>query len=196
MSKSKNNLNSLNRALVTPKANPSVNIAAKLTAGPNPYVLSQGINARSTANIQFGKASSSRTSSSASSDLTNLLKSAEKSAASSLLGGGGIFGGLSIIGSFGSLFSGLFGGRGGSKSLPALPAFSLPQSETVSYSVNSTRSVAQPSTTPVSGQSNASIYRSSPALPPSSNASPAQIVQAVKTALLQSSSLNDVISEL
>ncbi len=150
--------------------------------------------------INFGrepKAAAGQTSSK-SSELTgfiqNTLTHGLTGSGSSLFSGSGLLN-LSGIGSLGSLASSLAGLFGGGSSTPApLPAFSLPGSQIQTLTVRSSEAaevttVSQPSSS--YGQ-----------LPDSSSAATSlvdqhqQIAQAVKTALLQSHSLSDVISEL
>jgi hypothetical protein len=139
--------------------------------------------------IKFGSPSSSKTTSTSQSGSVwgNLLKQT--------VSGGGVSsafsGGLGSIAGLGGLISGiasLFGG-GGSSTLPPLVDFQLPASQTQTVYVSS---------------NGGSTYQGSPTLP-TSNSGPtgqmfqyqsAQIAQAVKTALLNSSSLNDVIAEI
>jgi hypothetical protein len=140
--------------------------------------------------IKFGSPSNSKTSATSQSGSIwgNLLKQT--------VSGGGVSsafsGGLGSIAGLGGLISGiasLFGGGGGNSTLPPLVDFQLPTSQT--------------QTVYVSSQAN-SPYQGSPVLPASNSASTgqpfqyqsAQIAQAVKNALLNSSSLNDVIAEI
>ncbi len=190
----------------------------KLSLGSNSSLRSQSLNQKADQSIEFGKPSSNRTSTTtAPSDLSSLLKMTESSGLSSLLGGGGLLGGLTGLGSLGSLISGLFGGSS-AKALPPLPLFTLPQATSETYSVKSQvgtssgagRSqagsgiyAAPESVTPAA----ASIYtvpagfynapsNMKPAATTTPASSPNRVVQAVKIALLNSSSLNDVINEL
>ena len=181
----------------TSESSPEIKTAAtKLSAGSDSSLRLQSSNAKQPTGIQFGKPSSSRTSTSASSDLSSLLKTTESSGLSNLLGGGGLLGGLTGLGSLGSLISGLFGGKS-TKTLPPLTTFSLPQATSETYSV---RSGASTSTGMTGSSVNSGIYaaavsRISPAVS-SPAASSDRIAQAVKTAILSSNSLNDVINEI
>jgi hypothetical protein len=90
---------------------------------------------------------------------------------------------LADLGGLGSILSGiskLFGGGSDAKTPPPLVEFELPTpvAETVYLSSHRSRSEARPYATTGSSNQNA------------------QIVQAVKHALLTSSSLNDVIAEI
>lgn len=137
--------------------------------------------------INFGSPSSSKsTSSQPSSVWSSVLKQTASGGISSALSGG-----LGSIAGLGGLISGiasLFGGAG-SSTLPPLVDFQLPASQTQTVYVSS---------------NGASTYQGSPTLPTSTSSSTAQsfqyqstqIAQAVKTALLNSSSLNDVIAEI
>jgi hypothetical protein len=137
--------------------------------------------------IKLGSPSSTTTSSSQSgSEWSNLLTQTASGGVASLTGGLGSIAGL------GGLISGiasLFGGGGSKNTLPPLVEFQLPSSQTQTVYVSSNGS---------------STYQGSPTLQTGSSASSgppfqyqsAQIAQAVKTALLNSSSLNDVIAEI
>lgn len=210
MSKSKNNLTGLANLLSQGKSrgksgppalsgssasSPDIKTSSgKLTAGSNNNLRSESLNAKSATGIQFGKPSSNRGSTSATSDLSTLLKSTESSGLSSVLGGGGLLGGLTGLGSLSSILGGLFGG--GAKTLPPLTTFTLPQATTETYSIGTS---AKATTVSTGSQQGTGIYAqpkqvvSATSVPGTSSG---QIAQAVKTALLNSSSLNDVINEL
>jgi hypothetical protein len=156
--------------------------------------------------IKFGAPSSNKTSTSQSgSEWTNLLTKTASGGAASAFGGGG----LGSIAGLGGLIAGiasLFGGGGGKTSPPQLVEFQLPSSQTQTVYVNSTgSSTYQGAVTQQAGPSKASgpMYMSS-ATPQTSNLGinqsfqyhSTQIAQAVKTALLNSSSLNDVIADI
>jgi hypothetical protein len=129
--------------------------------------------------IGLGKASPAATKSSpSSSPWSNLLSGAAS---------GGLAGTLSSIAGFGggipSLISGLASLFGGAKTAPpALVAYQLPTSQQQTVSTGS--SVSTPG-----------VYGGPPATTQFAHQS-TQIVQSVKQALLNSSSLNDVIAEL
>ena len=138
--------------------------------------------------INFGSPSNSRTTAGSQSGSVwgSLLKQTVSGGVSSAFSGG-----LSSIAGLGGLISGiasLFGGGGGS-TLPPLTEFQLPASQAQTVYVSS---------------NGASTYQGSPTLPAGSSSSTAQsfqyqsasIAQAVKTALLNSSALNDVIAEI
>lgn len=140
------------------------------------------------AGIKFGSPSSSKTATSQSGGSVwgSLLKQTASGGVSSVFSGG-----LGSIAGLGGLISGiasLFGGGGGS-TLPPLVDFQLPASQTQTVYVSS---------------NSGSTYQGSPTLPAGNAGSSgqsfqyqsAQIAQAVKTALLNSSSLNDVIAEI
>jgi hypothetical protein len=151
--------------------------------------------------IQFGSPSSTRsTPASTQSGWSKLLTQAGSGGVASLLGNGLGVGGL------GSLISGIFHLFGGGSSKPLVPAlvrFQLPASQTeTAYigsqshtvfqgmaSMQSIRSTTQPIYAPAGTQKSTS---------PSSTVTydTAAITQAVKQALLNSSSLNDVIAEI
>lgn len=139
---------------------------------------------RASSPIQFGKPTTSSSSSSKStgSEWTTLLKQTASQGLISAIGGigGGELGGL---GSLVSAFAHLFGGQ--SKTPMTYQAFSLPAStDTTAY-------VGSHGTTVYGG--NAEVVSSGSQWTQDHSA---QIAQAVKTALLHSSSLNDVIAEI
>ena len=140
--------------------------------------------------INFGSPSSTRTSTSQSgSEWTSLLTQTASGGPASALGGLGSIAGLGgIIAGIASLFGG-----GGKSTPPPLVQFQLPASQTQTVYVSSN--------TPTTG---GSTYTSSPT-PQASNSSSngqafqyqsTQIAQAVKTALLNSNTLGDVIAEI
>ena len=151
--------------------------------------------------INFGKpASSGSTSAASGSTWTGLLKQAASGGAASLLGGG-----ISSIFGLGDVISGIASLFGGGKSTPPpLVQFTLPSSQ-VETAYVSTKGAAtyqgaptlsqKPPTVSVGGYSGGATK---PQNPPSQSPAyqNAQIVQAVKNALLNSSSLNDVIAEI
>lgn len=153
--------------------------------------------------IQFGSPSSSRSSSTTTaSGWSNLLKQvASGGGAASALGGG-----LGSIAGIGSLISGvlhLFGGGSSSQTLPALVRFQLPASETeTAYIGSQSRSVLQGAASEQSIRSTTQpVYAPSGTQNSAGTTSPVTydstaITQAVKQALLNSSSLNDVIAEI
>ena len=162
--------------------------------------------------LSFGAFHSKSTAAEQSSPWTSLLEKAASGGIASALGGD-----LSVITGLGGLFSSILGLFQGSKSAPAAPVqFVLPQSRqsTVTLQQQSstqtnlssgttigsdppTFAYQSGSSTRASGSSNAAAATASPAYQPSvSTSSHTQVVQIVKQALLTSSSLNDVISEI
>ncbi len=153
--------------------------------------------------IQFGKPSSTRLPTSQSGSVfTNLLEQTASGGVSSVLGGG-----LGTLGGIGGLVSGilsLFGG--GSKSAPpALVEFQLPASQQQTVYMSSKGSTVYQGTAVEQGSSStpsAGTYTNAGQTSNSVSQSKqvqyqsAQIAQAVKNALLNSSSLNDVIAEI
>jgi hypothetical protein len=142
-----------------------------------------------TASIQFGSpslhAKSGSTTTSGSEWATLLKQTAEHGIVSAVSGfSGGV---AATFGPIGSLISGvahLFGG-GNKKTTPSLQEFALPASQdTTAYVRASGTTVYDGSVVLATGGSNWTQDQS------------AQIAQAVKTAMLHSSSLNDVIAEL
>ena len=153
--------------------------------------------------IKFGTPSNRTISSSQSgSEWANLLKQTASGGIASALSGG-----LGSIGGLGSLISGivnLFEG-GGAKTAQPLVRFNLPASQqqtvylsskgSTVYAGNTTESVSAPK--PALGIYETTTDGSSP-IPSGQSAQyqSTQIVQAVKNALLNSSSLNDIIAEI
>jgi hypothetical protein len=155
--------------------------------------------------ISFGSPSNNRASTSQSgSEWASLLTKTASGGVASAFGGGG----LSSIAGLGGLISGIVSLFGGGKSAPPpLVEFQLPASQTQTVYVSSNgSSVYQGNVTQQEGGSKADtpIY-TNPGTPQASSSGPngqsfqyqsTQIAQAVKTALLNSSSLNDVIAEI
>lgn len=139
--------------------------------------------------IIFGSPSNSRASTSQSgSEWANLLTQTASGGVASA------FGGLGSIAGLGGIIAGIAGlfGGGGKSTSPPLVSFQLPTSQTQTVYVSS-------NATKTSG----AVYTSSPTPQASSSGAnqsfqyqSAQIAQAVKTALLNSSSLGDVIAEM
>jgi hypothetical protein len=157
--------------------------------------------------IQFGKPfqSSSKPSSSSGSEWMNLLKHTASGGIASALSGG-----LGSIGGIGSLITGimhLFGGGSKKKTPSPLVEFRLPTSQEQTLTVSAKgSSVHQGNVTEITslGAPGAGVYRNATELHTSGSAvstqwiqeQSGQIAEAVKNALLNSSSLNDVIGEL
>ena len=143
--------------------------------------------------IQFGRPSNSKTSATQSGSVwTSLLKQTISSGS-----GSGLTGGLSSLGGIGGLFSGimsLFGG-GGTSTLPALVDFKLPTSASQTVYVGSSGSSTYQGDA-VEKAVSSSTVTNQPAGTLQLQYQSAAIAQAVKTAMLNSSSLNDVIAEL
>ena len=167
----------------------------------NTTVSSRVINAST--GIRFGSPSNSKTPSSPSSNpLSNLLQHTASGGIGGILGGG-----LSSIAGLGGLVSGiinLFGGGSG-HTLPPLVEFQLPDSQQQTLYVSSKGNATFQGTaveqisraTPSTG-----IYTATNEAGTSGGGAQVlryqsqQVAQAVKTALLNSSSLNDVIAEI
>ncbi len=154
--------------------------------------------------IHFGSpASQKSTASKSGSEWTNLLKQTTSGGVSSALGGG-----LATIGGLASLVSGivgLFGGGSGKPAPPPLVKFQLPNSQQQTAYVSSSASrVYQGGVTESPSKSampSSGIYGGATAHGSSSASQPlryqsSEIAQAVKNALLNSSSLTDVIAEI
>jgi hypothetical protein len=157
--------------------------------------------------IQFGKPSQSGSipSSNSGNEWKNLLKHTASGGIASALSGG-----LASIGGIGSLITGivhLFGGGSKKRTLPPLVEFHLPESQQQTLSVSSKGnrlyqgSMAEATSVRAPGTGiygNASQLHTSGSLPSAEwiQEQSGHIAEAVKNALLNSSSLNDVIGEL
>lgn len=150
--------------------------------------------------IRFGSPSSTRTSTSQTgSAWTDLLKQTASGGVASLLGGG--LAGFGGLGSLISGISGLFGGASKKAPPPALIRFQLPNSQdqtayvsstgSMEYQGNAVESFTRPGSSPIYGIGATGNQSAQPLRYQS-----AEIAQAVKSALLNSSSLNDVIAEI
>lgn len=139
--------------------------------------------------ISFGKPSQavgSKSGNSSTSVLSSLLGKKQSGVASKLLGGGLLSFGLnSLFSSFEDMF-----GSSKPESLPALQRFSLPDSRDETRYVNS-QGISSENMGGQARQSSSPVYNSV-----STSQQQKAIVDAVKSALLTSSSLNDVIGEL
>ena len=136
--------------------------------------------------IQFGRPSNSRTSSSSSSNpVASLLKQTVSGGIANAVTGG--LGGIAGIGGIVSGILGLFGGHS-TNTLPPLVRFQLPRSQQQTVYVSSGGRVTY--------SGDAVEQQSSSVQEPSLQYQSSQIAQAVKNALLNSSSLNDVIAEI
>jgi hypothetical protein len=142
-----------------------------------------------------GSSSSGTTPSATGSQWTNLLKQTARGGISSALGGG-----LKDIGGIASIVSGFIGLFGGGKSAPPpLVHFETPASQNQTAFVGTTTAPAKwvDSGTSAHAILSAGIYASGQEPNVQSlQYQSAQIAQAVKQALLNSSSLNDVIAEI
>ncbi len=146
--------------------------------------------------LRFGGSSSSGTSASSASgsQWINLLKQTARGGVSSALGGG-----LKDIGGIASIVSGFIGLFGGGKSAPPpLVHFEAPSSQNQTAFVGSTTGPAKwvDSGATHSSSSKGIYASSSESNVQSLQYQSSQIAQAVKHALLNSSSLNDVIAEI
>jgi hypothetical protein len=146
--------------------------------------------------LRFGSPSSSATatSSSSGSQWTNLLTQTARGGVSSALGGG-----LKDIGGIASIVSGFIGLFGGGKSAPPpLVRFEAPASQNQTAFVGSTTGPARwlDSGAAHSASSKGIYATGSESNVQSLQYQSSQIAQAVKQALLNSSSLNDVIAEI
>jgi hypothetical protein len=163
-----------------PKAPPVPNVAAKTTPTRDSSVSKLGgFSNGASQPINFGKASRAATRNPQTTSMwSNLLSSTTSGGlAGTLSGAAGFSGGIS------SLISGLASLLGGGKTAPpALVAYQLPTSQQQTISTGS--SVSTPG-----------IYGGPASTTPFQNQG-GQVVQTVKQALLNSSSLNDVITEL
>lgn len=149
--------------------------------------------AKSTPNpIRFGTAPTQRTTTSSSgSEWSNLLKQTASGGITSIVGGGMGIG--SLMSSIGSLF----GGGSGKTAPPPVVAFQLPTSQEHTLYLSSEGTTAASN----SGRTGPGIYGNTQMGASGIGGQmlqyqSSQIAQAVKTALLNSSSLNDVIAEI
>jgi hypothetical protein len=205
MANSKNQLPGLKQIASTKTKAPGLGSLAQLESTPAAGSLKPGrlrdaalssLTGKTNASgLRFGGSSSSGTSSPATgSQWTNLLKQTASGGISSALGGG-----LKDIGGIASIVSGFIGLFGGGKSTPPpLVHFEAPASQNQTAFVGSATGPANWS------ESGTSAHTSSKGIYASGQESnvqslqyqSAQIAQAVKQALLNSSSLNDVIAEI
>jgi hypothetical protein len=208
MAKSKNNLPSLTNHLMKDRSKSrsllSTNLVGTSFSGRTDSHLGSSGDARVTSfdfmaaphSIDFGRLPAEKTSSSKSSNgWTDFLKHAASSGVSSALGSSFGFGSFGGIGSIISGIESLFGGH--KKAPPPLVRFQLPDSQSHTLYVDSGRTGAyglrgdQGSSLSTPG-----IYMQTSGTGGNWQDQSAQIAQAIKTALLNSSSLNDVIAEL
>ena len=163
--------------------------------------LAEGSEAK-VANIRFGTPSSNVTSTSSSgSTWEGLLSSTLSGGLSSVLGGG--LGSIAGLGGLISSITSLFGGSSNAAP-PPLALFSLPDSiqQTSYVSSKSSSDVSASGRSSASAAKGSAIYTSTglttntTSSSASSRANNAGIAQAVKSALLSSSTLGDVIAEL
>ena len=146
------------------------------------------------AGIKFGSPSSNKaTSSQGTTEWANLLKQTASGGISSAFGGGL----MSAVGGLGGLISSIAGLFGGSKKTQApLTLFQLPNSQAHTVFVSSkTNGTASVNSGP-GGASGSSQASSTTGQGQSLQNQSLEIAQAVKQALLNSSSLNDVIAEI
>ncbi len=150
--------------------------------------------------LRFGSPSSRATNAASSSfNWSSLVEQAGSGGLASVLGGAG-----SLLGGFGSLLSGLTSvfGVGSKPTLPALVQFQLPTVQNQAISVNTIGGSVASGEARTTGYTPSGIYGSQGKQGSGSVRAPAsqyqknQIVQTVKQALLNSSSLNDVIAEI
>jgi hypothetical protein len=205
MANSKNQLPGLKQIASTKTKAPGLGSLAQLESTPAAGSLKPGrlrdaalssLTGRTNASgLRFGGSSSSGTSSPATgSQWTNLLKQTARGGISSALGGG-----LKDIGGIASIVSGFIGLFGGGKSTPPpLVHFEAPSSQNQTAFIGSATGPANWSESGTSAHtSSKGIYASGQESSVQSlQYQSAQIAQAVKQALLNSSSLNDVIAEI
>jgi len=144
--------------------------------------------------LSFGKFHSTAIAAGSGSQWGNLLGAASSGGASSLLSGGILSSGaLGFVGKLLSLF-------GGSKSAPPAPTpFVMPASQQQSLNVGTTGAASSVTlgvqSSVNAGTSTGAVYQIN-STPNDQAGQSAQVVNIVKQALLTSSSLNDVISEI
>lgn len=190
---------SLSRLLSPSK--PPQGITAKSAIGSSKPPVSTDLKSQSLstagnakAGIKFGSPSSNKApSSQGTSEWANLLEQTASGGISSAFGGGL----LSAIGGLGGLvssFAGLFGGP--QKTQAPLTLFQLPNSQAHTVFVSSKATGNASIETNSGGVSGSSNVSSTTGQSQSLQNQSAEIAQAVKQALLNSSSLNDVIAEI
>ena len=184
-------------SLTTGVRSPSSNAtSAQSSAAEGFQSLSETAFDKESSGLSFGKPSSSSTSTSSGISWGNLLSQSASSGVASAFTGGG----LGSIGGLGGLISGIANLFGGSSSStpPPLTLFTLPNSINQTFDVNSSTTSAQPG----ASASNSPVYTTPGVVNNTSHAvsvatmNTAGVAQAVKNALLTSSSLGDVIAEI
>ncbi len=177
MAKTNNNYSGLVKTLTT-KNSSGTQGEPSLRAGKSGGVQSASLNGKNlSTGISFGKVRTTKAPVSTGTDWTKFLEQAASGGVASAFSGS--FGLGDVTGIVGSLVSGISGLLGGNKKSPApLVAFQLPASQHQTITVGGNGASG-------TGQTSVSMQDQS-----------VQIAQAVKTALLHSSSLNDVISEI
>jgi len=206
MANSKNQLPGLKRLASTKTKAPGVASIAPLESTPTAGSFRPGrlrdvsfaslTGKMASSGLRFGGSSSLGTTSSGNgSQWTNLLKQTAKGGVSSALGGGlkDVGGIASIVSGFLSLF------RGGKEAPPPLVHFEAPAPQNRTVFLGAATGPAQWSESGTSAHSNSSkgIYASGQEPNVQSlQYQSSQIAQAVKQALLHSSSLSDVIAEI
>ena len=145
--------------------------------------------------IDFGRAPVTKTSASTGTDWKGLINQAASGGIASAFGGGSLLSNFTGLGSLVSGITSLFGG--GKKTLPPLVGFQLPasQNETL-YVGKQTTAYSGVAEVGVSQQQGNGSYQAPSSGAQTTQDQSMQIAQAVKTALLHSSSLNDVIAEI
>ena len=171
--------------------------AAQLRPGADTDLKSVSFSSKEAATgIQFGSPSSSRVGTTGPSAWSSLLKQTAPSSARSAVSGGGLSI-LGTLGGIGGLISGLSSLFGGKSTPPPLAEFQLPQvqAETVYVGGNGSSSY-QNLTAGSNGKPASGSYTTPTANVQNVTYQSSQIAQAVKQAILNSSSLNDVIAEI
>jgi len=169
-----------------PKPSAPKNASGQTLSVPKAGTVAQALN--------FGKFHTTATASASGSQWGNLLGAATSGGASSLISGGILSSGaLGFVGKLLSLF-------GGSKSAPAAPTpFVMPASQQETLNVGSSTGSSSVSlgvqSSVNAGGANGPAYQVN-STPNDHATQSAQVVSIVKQALLTSSSLNDVISEI
>ncbi len=203
--KNRNDLSSLTRRLTdtrTSRGNPSRSLSAGSgRSGASTGLRSESLESVGTvkAGIRFGSPPQSKAQSAAGSgEWGRLLSQTASGGLANAFGGGGLLSAVSGIGGLVSSIAGLFGG--GKKTNSPLTLFELPDTRNQTFTFDESKSA----TSGVGGATSAALRANleSPMTVSQSrhdqiyqNQS-AQVAQAVKLALLNSSSLNDVIAEI
>jgi len=203
--KNKTNLSSLSRRLTGTRTSPT-SVSRSLSPGSGNSGTSTGLRSESMeavgkvkGGLRFGSPSQSRAQNSAGSgEWSRLLSQTASGGLASVFGGGGLVSAVSGMGGLVASIAGLFGG--GKKTQPPLTLFQLPDSQNQTFTFGGSKSgvsgVAPASTGSYRADQGSLVTTGQSSHDQIYQNQSAQVAQAVKLALLNSSSLNDVIAEI